>query len=67
MFEKFTDRARKVIAIANQEALRFNHNYICSEHILLGIVREGSGTGCRALVFREIIRSRRASPRRKRR
>lgn len=43
MFERFTDRARKVMQLANQEAQRFNHEYIGSEHILLGIVKEGSG------------------------
>ena len=43
MFERFTDRARKVMALANQEAQRFNHEYIGTEHILLGLVKEGSG------------------------
>jgi ATP-dependent Clp protease ATP-binding subunit ClpA len=43
MFDKFTDRARKVMALANQEAQRFNHEYIGSEHMLLGIIKEGSG------------------------
>ena len=37
MFERFTDRARKVMALANQEAQRFNHEYIGTEHILLGL------------------------------
>src|SRR5512143_1089200 len=45
MFERFTDRARKVMALANQEAQRFNHEYIGTEHILLGLVLEGSSTG----------------------
>jgi ATP-dependent Clp protease ATP-binding subunit ClpC len=45
MFERFTDRARKVMAIANQEVQRFNHEYIGTEHILLGLIKEGSGTG----------------------
>ena len=45
MFEKFTDRARKVMALANQQAQRFNHEYIGTEHILLGLVKEGGGTG----------------------
>src|SRR6202000_3536139 len=45
MFERFTDRARKVMALANQEAQRFNHEYIGTEHILLGLVKEGSGVG----------------------
>jgi ATP-dependent Clp protease ATP-binding subunit ClpC len=47
MFERFTDRARKVMALANQEAQRFNHEYIGTEHILLGLVKEGSGVGPR--------------------
>ena len=49
MFERFTDRARKVMALANQEAQRFNHQYIGTEHILLGLVSEGSGTGATVL------------------
>ncbi len=50
MFERFTDRARKVMALANQEAQRFNHEYIGTEHILLGLVKEGSGVGARVLM-----------------
>src|SRR6195952_5743691 len=49
MFERFTDRARKVMALANQEAQRFNHEYIGTEHILLGLVKEGSGVGANVL------------------
>ncbi len=49
MFERFTDRARKVMALANQEAQRCNHEYIGTEHILLGLVKEGSGAGATAL------------------
>src|ERR1700691_4012911 len=49
MFERFTDRARKVMALANQEAQRFNHKYIGTEHILLGLVEEGSGVGANVL------------------
>jgi len=49
MYERFTDRARKVMQFANQEAQRFNHEYIGTEHILLGLVKEGSG--CHATVF----------------
>ncbi len=45
MFERFTERARKVMALANQEAQRFNHEYIGTEHILLGLLKEGSGVG----------------------
>ncbi len=43
MYERFTDRARKVLQLANQEAQRFNHEYIGTEHILLGLIKEGSG------------------------
>ena len=49
MFERFTDRARKVMALANQEAQRFNHEYIGTEHILLGLVKEGTGVGANVL------------------
>ena len=49
MFERFTDRARKVLALANQEAQRFNHEFICTEHLLLGVVKEGSGVGATVL------------------
>ena len=49
MLERFTDRARKVIALANQEAQRFNHKYVGTEHLLLGLVKEGSGVGVTVL------------------
>jgi ATP-dependent Clp protease ATP-binding subunit ClpC len=49
MYEKFTDRARKVMQLANQEAQRFNHEYIGTEHILLGLVKEGSGVAANVL------------------
>jgi len=49
MFERFTDRVRKVMALANQEAQRFNHEYIGTEHLLLGLVKEGSGVGATVL------------------
>lgn len=49
MFERFTDRARKVMALANQEAQRFNHEYVGTEHMLLGLVKEGSGVGSNVL------------------
>jgi len=48
-FDKFTDRARKVLTYAQDEAQRFDHNYIDTEHILLGLVREGDGTAARVL------------------
>src|SRR5947199_1481119 len=54
MFERFTDRARKVMALANQEAQRFNHEYIGTEHILLGLVKEGSGVGASVLKNLEV-------------
>ena len=43
MFDRFTDRAKKVMNLARQEAQRFNHEYLGTEHILLGLVQEGSG------------------------
>lgn len=49
MYERFTDRARKVMQLANQEAQRLNHEYIGVEHILLGLVKEGSGVAANVL------------------
>src|SRR5262245_16108935 len=49
MYERFTDRARKVIQLANQEAQRFNHEFIATEHILLGLVKEASGVAANVL------------------
>jgi hypothetical protein len=49
MYERFTDRARKVMQLANQEAQRLNHEYIGTEHILLGLVKEGSGVAANVL------------------
>ena len=49
MFERFTDRRGKLWHLANQEAQRFNHEYIGTEHILLGLVKEGSGVGANVL------------------
>ncbi len=49
MFDKFTDRARKVMALAREEAKKFNHEYIGTEHILLGLVKEGSGVAANVL------------------
>ena len=48
-FDKFTDRAKKVLTLAQEEAQRFNHNYIGTEHLLLGLVREGDGVAARVL------------------
>ncbi len=49
-FVKFTERARKVLSLAQEEAQRFNHNYIGTEHLLLGLVREGDGVGAKVLL-----------------
>ena len=49
MYERFTDRAWKVMQLANQEAQRFNHEYIGTEHVLLGLVKEGSGVAANVL------------------
>ncbi|MFH0763707.1 MAG: ATP-dependent Clp protease ATP-binding subunit [Candidatus Omnitrophota bacterium] len=49
MFNRFTERARKVILLAKEEAKRFNHDYIGTEHILLGLVREGEGVAAAVL------------------
>lgn len=49
MYEKFTDRARKVMQLANQEAQRYKHEYIGTEHILLGLIAEGSGVAANVL------------------
>jgi ClpA/ClpB-like protein len=49
-FDTFTDRARKVLTLAQDEAQRFNHNYIGTEHLLLGLVRERQGLAARVLV-----------------
>ena len=48
-FDKFTERARKVLQFAQEEAVGLGHNYIGAEHLLLGLVREGEGVGARAL------------------
>src|SRR5260221_7662573 len=48
-FEHFTERARKVLSLAQEEAQRFNHNYIGTEHLLLGLVREGDGVAAKVL------------------
>jgi ATP-dependent Clp protease ATP-binding subunit ClpA len=50
MFERFTDRARQVVALAQEEARMLNHNYIGTEHILLGLLREGGGVAAQVLV-----------------
>ena len=54
MYEKFTDRARKVMQFANQEAQWFNHEYVGTEHMLLGLVKEGTGVAANVLKNLEI-------------
>jgi ATP-dependent Clp protease ATP-binding subunit ClpC len=54
MFERFTDRARRVVVLAQEEARMLNHNYIGTEHVLLGLVREGEGIAAQALESLEI-------------
>jgi ATP-dependent Clp protease ATP-binding subunit ClpC len=49
MFQRFTDRARRVVVLAQGEARGLNHNWIGTEHLLLGVISEGSGVGARAL------------------
>src|SRR6187200_3235564 len=49
MFERFTDRARRVVVLAQEEARMLNHNYICTEHILLGLIHEGEGVAAKSL------------------
>ena len=65
MLERFTGRARKVVVLAQEEARHFNHNYIGTGHILLGLVRESEGVAARVLsnlgvdpdkVRREVVR-----------
>ena len=49
-FEKFSERARRVLTLAQEEAQRFNHNYIGTEHILLGLLREQEGVAAQVLM-----------------
>ncbi len=49
MFQRFTDRARTVVVLAQDEARRLDHNYIGTEHLLLGLIREGEGVAAKAL------------------
>ena len=49
MFERFTDRARRVVVLAQDEAKALNHNYIGTEHLLLGLISEGEGVAAKAL------------------
>ena len=54
MFERFTDRARRVIVLAQEEARALQHNYIGTEHILLGLIREGEGVAAKALSLKGV-------------
>ncbi len=54
MFERFTDRARRVVVQAQEESRRLNHNYIGTEHLLLGILREGDGAAAAALASLDV-------------
>ena len=49
MFERFTDRARQVVVLAQEEARMLNHNYVGTEHILLGLIHEGEGVAAKTL------------------
>jgi ATP-dependent Clp protease ATP-binding subunit ClpC len=55
MFERFTDRARRVVVLAQEEARMLNHNYIGTEHILLGLIHEGEGVAAKALESLNIL------------
>jgi ATP-dependent Clp protease ATP-binding subunit ClpC len=50
MFERFTDRARRVVVLSQEEARILNHDYIGTEHLLLGLIREGHGVAAKAMV-----------------
>ena len=54
MFERFTDRARKVMTLAGQEAVRLRHEYVGTEHLLLGLLKEGSGVGANVLKYMDV-------------
>src|SRR5260370_6170382 len=53
-FEKFTERARRVLSLAQEEAQRLHHNYMGTEHLLLGLVREGDGVAARVLAHQGV-------------
>ena len=54
MFERFTDRARRVIVLAQEEARTLQHNYIGTEHLLLGLIREGEGVDTQVLIKMDV-------------
>ena len=55
MFERFTDRARRVVVLSQEEARALGHNYIGTEHLLLGVLRESEGVGAQALAAQDIV------------
>jgi ATP-dependent Clp protease ATP-binding subunit ClpA len=55
MFEKFTDKARRVVVLAQEEAKMLNHNYIGTEHLLLGLIHEGEGVAAKANRFKKSL------------
>jgi ATP-dependent Clp protease ATP-binding subunit ClpA len=57
MFERFTDRARRVVVLAQEEARMLNHNYIGTEHILLGLIHEGEGVAAKGLQSLGILKA----------
>ena len=57
MYERFTDRSRKVMQLANRESQRLNHDYIGPEHVLLGLIKEGSGVAANVLIRRGLDHS----------
>jgi ATP-dependent Clp protease ATP-binding subunit ClpA len=71
MFERFTDRARRVVVLAQEEARLLNHDYVGTEHLLLGLVREGEGVAAqvlarlgadRARVVQQVLQALRSAP-----
>ncbi|MCQ2751798.1 MAG: hypothetical protein MJ189_01680, partial [Coriobacteriales bacterium] len=54
MFEKFTDKARKVLILAQEEAQNMNSHFVGTEHLLLGLIKEGEGVAARALAMLDV-------------
>jgi ATP-dependent Clp protease ATP-binding subunit ClpC len=67
MFERFTDQAWRVVVLAEEEARRLDHNWIGTEHLLLGLIREGDGMAAQVLVSPWLAGSGRAMPAARRR
>ena len=57
MFERFTDRARRVLVLAQEEGRLLNHSFIGTEHILLGLIHEGEGVAAKARAARAVARA----------